>query len=86
MPGFRWTREQERIMWEMRGERKTVPQIAAAIGKTSNAVYLRFKGNEGSWRKQSKGCIVERKCLGCLRPFPSEGIHNRMCPTCKAAA
>jgi deoxycytidylate deaminase len=26
----------------------------------------------------------ERPCISCAKPFDSEGIHNRMCPTCRA--
>ena len=25
----------------------------------------------------------ERRCISCNKPFPSEGAHNRKCPTCK---
>lgn len=24
-----------------------------------------------------------RPCMGCQKPFASEGIHNRMCPICR---
>ncbi len=26
---------------------------------------------------------MTRACMGCQRPFESEGIHNRMCPICR---
>lgn len=28
--------------------------------------------------------FTERPCLTCGQPFPSEGIHNRMCGKCKS--
>ena len=28
----------------------------------------------------------ERICLACQRPFPSAGIHDRLCPHCGMAA
>ena len=30
--------------------------------------------------------LTERACLSCGRGFASEGAHNRMCETCRAAA
>lgn len=29
---------------------------------------------------------TERPCLCCSRPFPSEGIHNRLCDLCRRDA
>ena len=34
-------------------------------------------------RAERDACAVWRACLGCARPFPSEGIHNRLCGSCR---
>jgi hypothetical protein len=34
-------------------------------------------------RAERDACAVRRSCLGCGRPFPSEGIHNRLCGSCR---
>ncbi len=33
-------------------------------------------------RAERDACAVWRACLGCGLPFPSEGIHNRLCSKC----
>ena len=33
-------------------------------------------------RAERDACAVWRPCLCCGRPFPSEGIHNRLCIRC----
>ena len=73
-------------MWRLRGLGMSVPEIGLAIGKTANAVYMQFKESDKSYRRQQTGFATQRKCLGCGRPFLSDGIHNRMCHSCKAAA
>lgn len=34
-------------------------------------------------RAERDACAVWRPCLGCGRLFPSEGIHNRLCGSCR---
>ena len=34
-------------------------------------------------RAERDACAVWRPCLCCGRPFPSEGIHNRLCGGCR---
>ncbi len=34
-------------------------------------------------RAERDACAVWRACLGCARPFPSEGNHNRLCGSCR---
>ncbi len=37
-------------------------------------------------RAERDACSVWRACLCCGEPFPSEGIHNRLCRRCRNAA
>ncbi len=37
-------------------------------------------------RVERDACSVWRACLCCGEPFPSEGVHNRLCGTCRRAA
>ena len=37
-------------------------------------------------RAERDACAVWRACLDCGRRFPSEGVHNRLCGTCRRAA
>ncbi len=37
-------------------------------------------------RAERDACAVWRACLGCGRLFPSEGVHNRLCATCRRSA
>ncbi len=41
--------------------------------------------SESAARKRAErdACAVLRPCLGCGQPFPSEGIHNRLCGSCR---
>lgn len=44
-----------------------------------------FSSDEIATRRQArkrKG-MTTRECLGCDRPFPSEGFHNRLCDPCR---
>lgn len=34
----------------------------------------------------SKSITTDRKCLRCEKTFKSEGIHNRICNTCKLSS
>ncbi len=33
-------------------------------------------------RAERDACAVWRPCLRCGEPFPSEGVHNRLCSRC----
>ena len=37
-------------------------------------------------RAERDACAIWRACLDCGRRFPSEGVHNRLCGTCRRAA
>lgn len=54
-----------------------------------NRPVSRDSSSERSY--QTDGTVVEnvkmmRICLMCLNRFPSEGRHNRICPSCKGTA
>ncbi len=44
--------------------------------------------SEAAARKRAErdACAVWRACLGCGRLFSSEGVHNRLCGTCRRSA
>ena len=42
-------------------------------------------GKTGS-NEETSTQIVPRICLMCLNKFPSQGRHNRICPSCKGSA
>ena len=45
------------------------------------------RSESAAWKRAERdACAVWRACLGCGRPFPSEGIHNRLCGGCRNAA
>lgn len=99
MKAKRWTEKERaelRRLWEMGVARKT---IAIALGRTdasviakANAMRLgsRGKANHGGPRGPSAARSDRRRknatsriCLCCRQPFASEGIHNRLCRSCK---
>jgi hypothetical protein len=70
-------------------------RVVAAVGTVPgacNAGAIRCAAEElgldgGSpTRPTQLGQAKTRDCLGCGRPFRSDGAHNRMCDPCKAAA
>ncbi len=56
-----------------------------ANSKTSTRKRADRYRSETAARKRAErdACAVWRACLGCGRPFPSEGIHNRLCGGCR---
>lgn len=64
-------------VWQIIG-----PNGAALSGSYTSEKYAR------SLARQKNGVAVkakkpERPCLCCGEPFPSEGIHNRLCNRCR---
>ncbi len=55
---------------------------------TTNSKTAARKRAETVARKRAErdACAVWRACLDCGRRFPSEGVHNRLCGTCRRAA
>ncbi len=55
---------------------------------TTNSKTAARKRSETAARKRAErdACAVWRACLDCGRRFPSEGVHNRLCGTCRRAA
>ena len=52
---------------------------------TANSKTAARKRSESAARKRAErdACAVWRPGLGCGQPFPSEGIHNRLCDSCR---
>ena len=52
---------------------------------TANSRTAARKRSESAARKRAErdAYTVWRPCLGCGQPFPSEGIHNRLCGRCR---
>ncbi len=52
---------------------------------TANSKTAARKRSDSAARKRAErdACAVWRPCLGCGQPFPSEGIHNRLCGGCR---
>lgn len=46
--------------------------------------------SKGKWSRKPPQPVkpldpdIARECLKCRKPFNSEGIHNRLCTTCKS--
>ncbi len=36
--------------------------------------------------RQAERTTMWRRCLRCRKPFASEGVHNRLCDTCRRTA
>ncbi len=55
-----------------------------ANSKTATRKRAGARRSESAARKRAErdACAVWRACLGCGLPFPSEGIHNRLCSRC----
>jgi len=60
-----------------RTEESRTTRMATTAGLVKNASP---QGLEGQMQ------VVPRICLMCLNKFPSQGRHNRICPSCKASA
>ncbi len=56
--------------------------------KTAARKHADLHRSETAARKRAErdACAVWRACLGCGRLFPSEGVHNRLCGTCRRSA
>ena len=58
------------------------PQLIAGkvrrIGSGRRAIY--------EWLEPAATSRGLRTCLGCQKPFHSDGPHNRLCPTCRRHA
>lgn len=41
--------------------------------------------NRDAWEARDKLALkkITRPCMSCQKPFDSEGIHNRLCATCR---
>lgn len=48
-------------------------------------IFVRHLDAWTGWTKQTseEKPVTTRRCMSCRKPFPSEGIHNRICNTCK---
>lgn len=58
----------------------TWAEIAKELG--TNKIAL-----SGWWTRRTRverSELTERPCMCCRQPFPSEGIHNRLCVRCKS--
>ncbi len=56
-----------------------------ANSKTAARKRADVHRSESAARKRAErdACVIWRPCLGCGQPFPSEGIHNRLCGSCR---
>ncbi len=56
-----------------------------ANSKTAARKRADARRSESEARKRAErdACAVWRACLHCGRPFPSEGIYNRLCGGCR---
>jgi len=80
-----------RSMWK---DKRTVVDIARAINASPDTVYNWLHALGLKEKKRRNGCApcvrreepvetVQRKCLTCLKMFPSSGAGNRRCQGCK---
>ncbi|MDR3424057.1 MAG: GcrA family cell cycle regulator [Alphaproteobacteria bacterium] len=67
------------------GRKRGVPRPPRQTGQTRAA-----SGTRAASRKpvesEAPPQISTRICLMCLRPFQSQGRHNRICPSCKESS
>lgn len=79
-PCRRWTIEEEHALRLMRQQKKTLADIAAAIGRTPAAISLKINVlGLGA----PIGNARNRPCMCCGSNFRSEGFHNRLCAPCR---
>ena len=73
----------ERI-WTLNGRGYTLSSIAKLTGVSLSSVHRILHENDPVEKERARTTNrVQRPCMSCQRPFPSEGIHNRLCLTCK---
>ncbi|MGV8987611.1 MAG: hypothetical protein ACOH2H_15175 [Cypionkella sp.] len=67
---------------------RKVWQVVGPDGVIEGGDYTNERYAKGVAR-QKNGVVVQTKhrsdrpCMCCQKPFPSEGIHNRLCPNCR---
>ena len=66
---------------------KKVWEIIGPKGVVPSAIYTNERYAK-SVARQKSGLVKKdkwptRPCMCCREPFPSEGIHNRLCNTCR---
>jgi len=89
MPYARWTVAMDRIIWTSYYAGNTVIEIALVLDRSEAAIVSRLrvlKAVGGPRPEDEMPAPTLRKCLCCLRPFQSEGWHNRLCHSCKNGA
>ncbi|MEL6639744.1 MAG: hypothetical protein AAFN63_11355 [Pseudomonadota bacterium] len=65
---------------------KVVDAKGAMIGRPKGSLELAETFRDEQMRKLKDADGDLRACITCTTPFVSEGIHNRMCNTCRARA
>ena len=77
-----WTKAEKARLVRMHLDGKSLTEMSEALGRgyraTQMALYRAGYGYAGPRRGQDK-----KVCLRCDREFMSEGIYNRVCPTCR---
>lgn len=74
----RWRRVDVFAIRDLRAEAKAAPPIEVARRRPRQRRSAQVR-TEQSYRPQT----VDRPCMCCRRPFPSEGAHNRLCDACR---
>lgn len=75
-----WTPQERSRAIQWRNHGRPPAFIAQRLGRSVMEVDALLETTKRGAEKPKK---IERKCLCCLRPFMSDGNHNRMCDRCR---
>lgn len=73
-----WPKADTERLIELHRKGYGVCAIAAIMGKPRRTVRAKV----AVLKRQAAKQYTTRNCLGCQRPFQSEGKHNRICGNC----
>lgn len=79
--GRPWTENMTFRLCKMVDDGASLNEMADRLGCKKQRVQDRLKRLKISVSKKTE--YSQRICLCCREPFPSEGIHNRLCTTCR---
>lgn len=80
--GIPWTADQETRLLRMRANGATVNACCDVLGFNRLSVIGKLKALGLSQSRVAKSS-TDRRCLVCRTTFPSEGVHDRVCPNCE---
>jgi len=67
-------------------QRKQSEKNKRLLSRASAETLMASADSQKADRATESNMKLARICLMCLKRFPSEGRHNRICPSCKSSA